>query len=143
VTCGCFLRAGFGQSLRNDLRNAIGDICIALTDVTCTRDAECFDFFDLPCDESYYKFCCVDDGLCDLVNGVSRGQVDACIAALEAATCDEIESDFPGECVGITSRDGPPEITHLQMRRAWGALGEQGGDASMTRLHVSPALTGR
>jgi len=90
--------------------STIGEICLALTDVTCSRDAECFDFFDLPCDQSYYQFCCVDDGRCDLANGVSRQQVDACVAALEAATCDEIELDFPRECVGITSRGGLPAL---------------------------------
>lgn len=92
----------------------IGDICVALTDVTCRRDAECFDFFDPPCDQSYYQFCCVSDGICAVVNGASREDVDACIAALEGATCDEIESDFPAECVGITSRDGPSRLAPLK-----------------------------
>jgi len=86
----------------------IGDICLLLTDVTCTRDAECFDFFELPCDESYFRFCCADDGICQVVNGVTRPEVDECIRALEQATCEEIDTDFPEPCVGITSRDGPP-----------------------------------
>ena len=91
----------------------IGDICRRLTDVTCRRDAECFDFFESPCEDSYFQYCCVDDGICDLVNGVVLGEVDECIRALERATCDEIETDFPEPCAGITSRDGLiPPIRH-------------------------------
>jgi hypothetical protein len=84
----------------------IGAICTALTEVTCARDAECFDFFELPCDQSYYQFCCVDDRICDFVNGVNAEEVDRCTTALEQATCQEIDSDFPAECRGITSPDG-------------------------------------
>jgi hypothetical protein len=57
-------------------------------------------------DQSYYEFCCVDDGICDLVNGVNAEEVVQCAMALEQATCSEIESDFPSECRGITSPDG-------------------------------------
>jgi hypothetical protein len=49
-----------------------------------------------------------DHDSCEVVNGVTRADVDACIAALETATCEEIDTDFPEACVGITSRDGPP-----------------------------------
>lgn len=87
---------------------AIGDICLLLTDVICTRDAECFDFFELPCDDSYYRWCCEDNESCEFINGVTQADVDACITALEQATCEEIDSDFPQACVGITSTGGPP-----------------------------------
>jgi hypothetical protein len=102
----------------------IGDICISLTDVTCTRDAECFDFFDPPCDQSYYAFCCVDDGICDVVNGVTAQEVQVCISALQAATCEEIESSFPEDCVGITSRDGLPRIAHVDGWAVWGGFAQ-------------------
>ena len=121
----------------------IGDICVALTDVTCRRDAECFDFFAPPCDQSYYEFCCMDDGICAVVNGVIREEVDTCIAALEVATCDEIESDFPSECVGITSQDGPTGIATPRGRGVWSALNHRANLAALkfTERHQSGAST--
>ena len=96
----------------------IGDICSLLTDVTCRRDAECFDFFDLPCDESYFRYCCSDDGICDIVNGVTLEEVRVCETALEEATCSEIDNDFPASCVGITSQGGLGQITSRE-QTAW------------------------
>lgn len=79
----------------------IADICVMLTPVTCERDAECFQSLDPPCAESFYFRCCERFDSCDRVNGVSSQRVDECIAAMESATCDEIENDFPESCAHI------------------------------------------
>jgi hypothetical protein len=81
----------------------IGEICDLLTPVTCESDAECFDFYPLPCSESFRDDCCEDKGSCSLVNGVLLEQVMACIAAMESATCEEIDQEFPESCRNIVS----------------------------------------
>lgn len=85
---------------------AIGDICETLAPVACARDAECFDSFEPPCDQSFLRACCQDDGICDLVNGVASAQLEECVNALMDASCEEIENEFPPPCTGITSPDG-------------------------------------
>ena len=102
----------------------IGEICDLLTPVTCERDAECFDFFPSPCAESFRDACCEGDGSCSVINGVLLDQVMACIAAMESATCDEIENDFPEPCRSITSSpvalapgDLAPRLWHYGRRQ--------------------------
>jgi hypothetical protein len=79
----------------------IGEICVMLTPVTCARDSECFQSFDPPCADSFYRRCCERFDSCEHTNGVSADQVAACIAGMESATCDEIENEFPQPCVDI------------------------------------------
>lgn len=104
----------------------IAEICVMLTPVTCERDAECFQSLDPPCPETFYFRCCERFDSCDRVNGVSRERVEGCIAAMESATCSEIENDFPepcahiAECIDCTSET--EEERAVQPTGVWGRL---------------------
>jgi len=120
AACGSGSRSDADASTPDAESLTIGEICDLLTPITCMRDAECFNSYPDPCSVSFREDCCEEDNSCPLMNGITVIQVDNCIAALSAATCDEIVDEFPASCRDITR---PPDAIDTNPRlRRWSSF---------------------
>jgi hypothetical protein len=81
-----------------------GEVCDALTDLSCARDRECFEEgLGEPCPENFRDVCCGNSGTCGEETDTTQDDINTCLSDLAAISCAALEEALPDSCLGIAT----------------------------------------